>query len=340
MASIRKLKSGNYQVQIRLSGIPPVTRTFSRKKDASAFAKQVEGDSELLRKLGRATSAIPSFQAWCDVYMQQYSGKDPSTAGRLKWWCERLGSTPVTKIDEFMVDEGLLELNNAGLTGSTINRYKSTLSAVLIYFIQHPDFKRAGFTNPVRKEAVTRFKENPSKDRFLTPEEQEMLLLACQESHWDRLYLLVLLALTTGARKGELLGLRWSDIDFGGRTAYLGNTKNGKPRQLPLTNPVLEELLRFRENSNFLIFSSTVSRTTPFDMKRAWNKALHESGIGKCRFHDLRHTSASNLARAGRTLFEIGTLLGHSSITITARYSHLTVAHTQSMVEEVMGGLK
>ena len=161
MASIRILKSGNYQAQIRLVGLPPVTKTFSRKKNATTFIKQVEGDTELQRKLGKAIASIPSFRDWCSIYMAQYSGRDNSTVGRLDWWCDQFGDKSITNVDKFIVDDGLLNLKKKGLTGSTINRYKSTLSAVFIYFIQHPDFKRAGFSNPVRKESVSRFKEKP-----------------------------------------------------------------------------------------------------------------------------------------------------------------------------------
>jgi integrase len=340
MASIRKLKSGNYQVQVRLVGLPPVTKSFSKMKNATAFVKQVEGDTELHRKLGKATSTIPMFKEWVDIYMDQYAGKDHSTVGRLDWWCEQFGDIHITKIDEFMVDDCLIRLQKKGRTGSTINRYKSTLSAVFIYFIQHTDFKRAGFTNPVRKEAVSCFKENPSKEHFLSEIEQQSLLSACRASHWQKLYLLVLMALTTGARKGELLKLKWSDIDFANRTASLGMTKNGKARLLPLTHPVIKELMQFRENTNYLVFHSSVSKTSPIDFKKSWQKALKLSDIGHCRFHDLRHTAASNLVRAGRTLFEVGTLLGHSSTTMTARYSHLAIQDTLNMVDSVMGGIK
>ncbi|MDV6341126.1 site-specific integrase [Nitrosomonas sp. Is24] len=340
MASIRKLQSGNFQVQIRLQGLPSITKTFPKKKDAVAFSKQVEGNTELHRKLGKATALIPIFREWCNIYMAQYSGNDPSTAGRLYWWCGEFGDKPVTKIDEFMVDDGLIKLKKRNLTGSTINRYKSTLSAVFIYFVQHPDFKRSGFINPVRKETVSRFKENPSRDKFLTENEQERLLLACRTSHWERLYLLVLMALTTGARKGELLKLKWSSIDFSTRVARLDTSKNGKPRLLPLTHPVIKELMRLRENTDHLIFHSTIRENTPFDIKKSWIKALKQSNIDYCRFHDLRHTAASNLVKAGRTLFEVGTLLGHSSTTMTARYSHLAIQDTQNMVDSVMGVIK
>jgi integrase len=340
MASIRKLASGHYQVQIRAVGIPAVTRSFSTKKLAREFAIQVEGDSELARALGKAPSSIPTFSSICDIYMSNYTGRDNSTVGRLNWWKTRFGNTPITKIDEFNVDDGLLNLKSKGLTGSTINRYKSTLSAVFIYFIQHPDFKRAKFNNPVRKESVSRFRENPAKDRFLSEIEQRKLLQSCRESNWDKLYLLVLMALTTGARKGELLGLSWSNIDLQSRVASLSETKNGKPRLLPLTASVVEELLMYRKVGTALVFEGVVSPDKPYEFKKPWARALAAAGIGECRFHDLRHTAASNLVRAGRSLFEVGTLLGHSSTNMTARYSHLAIQDTQNMVDAVMGALK
>lgn len=340
MASIRKLASGNYQVQIRRAGMPPITRTFPTKKLALAFAAKVEGDSALARALGKAPAYIPDFRQLSDMYEKQYTGRDASNLGRLRWWRDRLGDIPVTKIDEFAIDDALMELQAKGLTGSTLNRYKATASATFNYFIQHPDFKRAGFTNPVLKESVTRFKENPSKDRFLSKDEQHKLLQSCRESNWDKLYLLVLMALTTGARRGELLGLTWSDIDLKSRVASLTETKNGKPRLLPITGTVVNELLVHRKVGSGLIFEGTVSPDKPYEIKKPWAKALSAAGIEHCRFHDLRHTAASNLVRAGRSLFEVGTLLGHSSANMTARYSHLAIHDTQSMVDSVMGGLK
>lgn len=339
MASIRKLTTGKYQVQIRLQGLPPVTRSFQTKTKARDFARKIEGNTELARKLGKASKNIPTFQKLADLYMKQYTGRDPSTLGRVTWWCKRFGDKPVTKVDEHMVDDGLIEISKKR-TGSTCNRYKSSLSAVFIYFIQHKDYKKLKLANPVRKESVSRFAENPSKDRFLSKDEQKSLLAACQSATWGKLYLLVLMALTTGGRKGELLGLRWTDIDFQHRTAKLGMTKNGKPRLLPLTQPVIEELTRFREVGNGLIFCNTISKTTAYDIKKQWLNALEVSGMGHCRFHDLRHSAASNLVQAGRTLFEVGVLLGHSSTSMTARYSHLAIHDTRSMVDAVMGGLK
>lgn len=339
MASFRKLKSGNWQVQVRRVDLPNITRTFSTKKLAVQFAREVETDTELARKLGKTPATIPYFKDWADTYLRHYQGRDPDTVGKLRWWSEFFGNRRVTEIDEFLVDEGLVQLSQK-VTNSTVNRYKSTLSAVFIAFIRHPEYKKAGFTNPTRKESVSRFKENPAKNRFLSPGEQAALLNACKKAQWDKLYLLVLMALTTGARKGELLSIKWDEIDFAARVVLRKRTKNNKQRYLPLTNPVLQELMKFRKCDDSLVFHNTVSHHRPYDIKKAFAKAVEQSGLQNLRFHDLRHTSASNLVRSGRTLFEVGTLLGHSSITMTQRYSHLATKDTQDMVESVMGSLK
>lgn len=91
---------------------------------------------------------------------------------------------------------------------------------------------------------------------------------------------------------------------------------------------MIEELLRYREREH-KVFPSTTSKGTPRDFAKVWREALTAVEIGHCRFHDLRHTAASNLVRAGRTLFEVATLLGHSNTTMTARYT-LEVSDVQS----------
>jgi integrase len=364
MATIRKLPSGNFQAVVRLKGMKPLYATFSTNSKAKQWARMIEEDTSLARKLtrdaltpaqlvtvettnGRHAIAVPTFTDLVAQYMAQYSGRDRGTQGKLDYWVLRFGDKPVIDITEFDVDDGLIDLSrrpgrgsNKTLTGSSLNRYKSTLSAVFIWFNRHPEFKRLQFNNPVRQEHVSTFPENPAKDRFLTEDEQRTLLQSARGGRWDRMYLLVLLALTTGCRKGELLNLTWADIDFMQRTAYLGKTKTGRPRYVPLTPPVIEELMRFRSTPEHKVFHSTVSNIIPRCIKRDWASMLERAGIGHLRFHDLRHTAASNLVRVGRSLFEVATLLGHSSTTMTARDSHLAVNDTRAMVDAVMGQLR
>lgn len=89
MASIRQLPSGNYQVQIRLKGLRPVTKSFSSKRKAALFARQVEGNSELARKPGQPVVGVLTFRQLCDRYMSQYRGRDRGTVGKLTYWCGR-----------------------------------------------------------------------------------------------------------------------------------------------------------------------------------------------------------------------------------------------------------
>ncbi len=340
MASIRKLNSGNYQVQIRLSGLKPITQTFPTKTLATAFQREVEGSVKLQQSLGKPIIEKITFREVVDLYMEQYSGRDPSTLGRLNWWCNQFGDHYMTEISEFMVDDGLIELNE-NVTGSTCNRYKSSLSSIFVHFNKHPKYKHLKMGNPVKGDSVSAFSENPAKERYLSNHEQAQLLISCRNSPlWDKLYLIVLMAVTTGARKGELLRLKWSDINFKTRLASLFITKNKKPRMLSLTKPVIEELIIHREVGNGLIFKNTIEDSgNPYEFVKPFKNALEEAKIKNCRFHDLRHTCASNLAVNGATLLEIADVLGHSDIKMTMRYAHLCTEHKSNLIDRVMGEL-
>lgn len=359
MATIRKLKSGKFQAIIRLKHLKPIYETFPTKAKAKQFAQAVESDTALARKLaykgelplehaiqietgkGTLSVVVPTFDAWIDDYYLGVAKKgDASAFGRVSYWREHFKGCLVTDITPEDIDEALLALEAKGpsgkpLTGSTVNRYKSNLSSVFLEFNKHPTYKRLRFSNPTRSEFVSSFSENPAKNRFLSPAEQKTLLAVAQHSHWERLHLLILFALTTGARRGELLRLTWQDIDFTQRIATLHTSKNGRPRLLPILLPVLQELMRFRSKPNHRVFPSTVNPMEPFDFKKAWHKALRDAGLSDVRFHDLRHTAASNMVSNGRTLFEAGTLLGHTQSSTTMRYAHLAHHHTSTMAETV-----
>ena len=168
------------------------------------------------------------------MYLSQITLRDQSAPSRILYWKKHFQDLPVNLIDEFMVDEALYKLARTR-SGSTVNHYKSHLLAIFTFLIRHPSYKRMGLINPVLAASVSRFKENPSKDRFLSANEQNALLRAAQHSRWFRMYLLLMMAVITGARKGELLNLKWRDIDFKRRVASVCQTKTDKARLLPLT---------------------------------------------------------------------------------------------------------
>ncbi len=140
-------------------------------------------------------------------------------------------------------------------------------------------------------------------------------------------------ALSTGARRGELLALRWPDVDWQRQVAVLHDTKNRERRALPITGhafELLQELARVRRIDSDLIFAGPTGKATY--PRAAWERALRAAQIDDFRFHDLRHSAASYLAMSGATLAEIAEVLGHKTLAMVKRYSHLTEAHTAGVV--------
>ena len=129
------------------------------------------------------------------------------------------------------------------------------------------------------------------------------------------------MALTTGARKSELMNLRWSDVDFERGTAYLAKTKNGDSRNLVIPSVTLDKLKPIREIGAVYLFPDA-SGTQPFYFRKQWLRAVDEAGIEDFKFHDLRHSAASYLLEAGHSLPKIGEILGHRSQQSTKRYAH------------------
>ena len=239
MSSIQKitnLKGVSYRVFIRRKGIKTITKTFPSRKLASQFALKLEGDRQLLLAFGGKSSKITFKELSVDYLLNGFKGKNiKDQKSKLNYWNILIGNKQLIYITKSDVSDGLNKLPNK-LTNATINRYKAAISVVFSYACREYDLPE----NPVRK--IPLLPENNERTRFLSEAERTRLFKACRASKWDKLYLLVLTAITTGARRGELLGLRWNDIDFDRRTAYVATTKNGQPKVLPLTDSVIREL--------------------------------------------------------------------------------------------------
>ncbi len=186
--------------------------------------------------------------------------------------------------------------------------------------------------NPVRK--VNFLKENSGRLRWLEPEEEARLLDACAPSVRP----VVLTALHTGCRLGELLSLRWEDVDFriGLLTVQAAYAKTGETRSIPM-NPILTEALRqlkLGANGQPHVFLS--QRGSRYhSVRTAFETALRRAGIEGFTFHDLRHTFASRLVMAGVDLATVRDILGHKDIKMTLRYAHLSQDHKRQAVNRL-----
>ena len=138
-------------------------------------------------------------------------------------------------------------------------------------------------------------------------------------------------------RKGEILGLRWRDVDFNKKRIIIQETKNGERRGVPLVGNALKLISELIVNSSIddFIFHSSEDSTRHCSIRTAWELAIERSGIEDFRFHDLRHSAASYLAMNGASLLEIAEILGHKTLQMVKRYSHLSESHTASVLEKM-----
>ena len=333
MASIQKVtnkKGVSYRVHIRRKGLPSISKTFPQKKDARDFVIKTEGS----KSAHKAFSSKMNFSQLTEMYLSnEYLGTKPQMQrSRLKHWLNHMGEMPINDIDKDDIAAGLDKLPKE-LSNATINKYKKLASVVFNYGI-----RELGLTeNPTRY--IRSLPEKKGRTRYLSDNERKRLFRACRASKWEMLYLLVLMAITTGARRGELLSLRWNDIDFEKQAAYVNNSKNGEAKVLPLTIDVINELQLFNQNNSSLIFASKIMPSKPYVFYKPWKRVVEEAELDDFRFHDLRHTTASYLAQSGATLLEIADVLGHKQIEVTKRYAHLCIKHKSSLINRVMGGI-
>ena len=211
MSSIQKiinLKGISYRVYIRRKGIKTITKTFPSKELASQFVLKLEGDRKLQLAFGGRSSKTTFSELSVDYLLNDFKGKGLiDQKSKLNYWNKLIGSKQLIYITKSDISNGLHKLPNT-LTNATINRYKAAISVVFSYACREYDLPE----NPVRK--IHSLPENNERIRFLSEAERTSLFKACRASHWDKLYLIVLPAITTGARKGELTKLRWNDIDL------------------------------------------------------------------------------------------------------------------------------
>ena len=186
--------------------------------------------------------------------------------------------------------------------------------------------------SPFDKGKPLTLKENNKRMRFLNEDEIRSLLDACNEP----LVNIVECALITGMRKGEILGLRWEQTR--NEFIYLDKTKTSESRQIPI-NDTLEMLFRRVRRKQHLtskyVFTYREKRVD--SVKTSFNAAVKRAGIVDFRFHDLRHTFASQLLLKGGTLKDVQELLGHKTMTMTLRYAHLTQEHKKKAVNLLNG---
>ena len=340
----RKAKDGKtrYRVQIKMKGCPGQSATFERKTDAKKWAQ----DTESAIRDGRHFKTTEAKRHTVDEMIDRYiatvlpskGSQRSNQKSQLIWWKERIGvytladatSALIGQCRDELADE---EISNGKIRSpATVNRYLAAISHC--FTIAYKEWEWLD-DSPMRK--VRKLSESRGRVRFLSDDERGRLLEACRTSENEFLYPIVVLAISTGARQGELLNLKWDQVDFNRNLIILYETKNKEVRTLPLAGlalKLIKDLNKVRRIDTVLLFPSK-RPNEPVNIRWYWELALKKAGIGGFRFHDLRHSAASYLAMNGATLAEIAEILGHKTLQMVKRYSHLTEQHTSKVVAKM-----
>jgi len=217
-----------------------------------------------------------------------------------------------------------------GVRKSTVNRCLSILRKMLNLAVEWGSLEKGSLP----KIRIYPEKDN-LKERILTSEEEERLI---SESSVE-LRPVVVMALNTGMRLGEILSLQWDSVDVDNNTIRIPKTKSGKIRIVNI-NPTLSkvlQVLRAENGKSPYLFPNPKTGIALKSVRTAFKAACRRAEIDGLRFHDLRHTFASRLVRAGVDLITVKELLGHSSVTITERYTHTLQEQKQRAVDLLAG---
>ena len=185
-------------------------------------------------------------------------------------------------------------------------------------------------------------KEDNHKERYLSTDEAQRLYTQLQQSDNQMLGYIVPMLILTGARKREVLDARWEDFDFERRHWRIHTTKLGKPRFVPMSDGVVSLLGSIQRLGCQWVFANPKTRKPYVSIFCSWNTARAKAGLADVRIHDLRHSYASFLVNAGRSLYEVQRLLGHTQIKTTQRYAHLshdTLLDATNSVNTTLAGM-
>jgi integrase len=342
MASIYKRKDGKgWRAVIRIKNHPAVCDRFDRKEEAEDWVKE----TELKIKQGKYSSNKAKEKTVADlidIYIKDAvidhhkAAKD--SMRQLNYFRETLGKyalvyiTPELLLNERRKLSEIPSRSNTKLNPATINRYFSTFSGAFRFACKNLRWIEE---NPCLN--LLKLKSKPKARRVLAEGEDIRLFQACRQSQSPYLYCIVLMALTTGARKSEILNLTWDAIDFANGIAHIRDSKNGQPRRVGLVGSVIEELKKLyqcRDARKPLVFASKTA-FGKIDIKKAWHVALKRANIENFVFHGLRHHFCSIGGELGASGTQLRAQLGHSSSRMTDHYSHLDANSTRFIGESI-----
>ena len=355
MANIteRTLKDGTkrYTVIVRIKGCDARTKTFRRKTDANNWTAKTESAIRDGVQLTTRIALKKTLGDAIDRYIIEELPKKPSLEKdqtvQLNWFKAELGLIALGNVTTPLIAQCRDKLSvGVGQHGkprspATVKNYLAALSAMFSHCVSEWEWTQ---DNPVKR--VKKPKVSNDRVRFLDDDELQRFLNACLESSNKQLYLCVVLAISTGMRQAEQMKLTWEDVNINTGFITLNETKNGEPRKVPLAGhglELLKEHAKAKRLTTNLLFPSSKKNLQAIDLRRPFTNALLAAEITDFHWHDLRHCTASYLLMNGASLPEIAKVLGHKTLHMVMRYSHMSDAHASNVVTsmntKIFGGV-
>lgn len=351
-------KVTRYRAHVRRAGFKSQSKRFESLSDAKAWLRNAEADAAQQRLEADGTY---SFSRVADLF-----AKAPPRRGTKFWspthlayWVELFGPRDIKTITRADINvalaalqekkaerrtfEGEVKVTDKTISSATVNRYLATLSSLFNFALNMGHVDR----HPIKGGQVTKLGEANGRRRILTEEEEGRLIIEAERSTWPPMALFLRLALTTGARKSELRGLRWSDIDLTRRVAVLRTSKNGEQRSLPLVVSVrdaLAELKKVQPLSSDLVFFDPKNPERPKTVDTIWKhvraraglEADREDSLDRVVLHSTRHTAATKLIAGGANVIQAAAVTGHKTVGMLKRYAHLKTDDVLALADRLL----
>jgi len=356
------VKSGKkvtrYRAHVRRAGFKSQSKCFDTLADAKAWLRNAEADAAQKRQ---EADGIYSFSRVADLF-----AKAPPRRGTKAWdpthlayWVKQFGPRDVKSITRADINVAVAALQekkaerrttlgevkqtDKTISSATVNRYLSTLSAVCNYCLDAGLIDR----HPLKGGQVRKLQEANGRRRILTKEEEDRLIAEAERSTWPPMALFLRLALTTGARKSELMRLRWSDIDLDRRIAVLAKTKNGEQRTLPLVLSVRDALVKAKKvrplGSDWVFFDPAKPERTK-NIETIWKHVRARAGLEADRedvldrvvLHSTRHTAATRLVAGGANIVQAAAVTGHRTVAMLQRYVHMQTDDVVALADRLL----
>lgn len=321
-----------WQAKVRRDGFPSISKTFSRKTDAEAWARAQESEMDRGAWRDRSSADSTTLYKLLERYLADVvpgkRGADVEALRIKTLMTDKLTLHKLSALSPLVLSEWI-EMRAKVVSGSTINRELNVISACINWgrkrLMIQTENPVAGIIRPAQGKARERRLEDGEEARLLAELEvkpREGGRLTSMQNRWIKP--VVLFALETAMRRGELLALKWENVDLKKRVAYLETSKNGDSRAVPLSSRAVAVLESLKEEKNGVqaLPVGKVFKTTADALKKSFERACERAGIEDFHFHDLRHEATSRLAEKLPNLIELAAVTGHKDLRMLKRYYH------------------